>query len=221
MWDDHRLLTQIAAALFTLAVAVVLYAAVALVIRMPAFALNQVRVSGEIAHTTREQVHAIAGELRGTFFTLDLEQARAAFEKLPWVRRAQVRRAWPDRLEVALEEHVALARWHDVGLVNTRGRDHAALPAVPADAGCGRSRAGRSAAERAPRVAAAARRRAHPGAGSAGRGEPPRALRERVPAYCPAPARAPPHRPALPQRLRGARARPALGRARRVKNPAR
>jgi cell division protein FtsQ len=131
MWDDHRLLTQIAAALFTLAVAVVLYAAVALVIRMPAFALNQVRVSGEIAHTTREQVHAIAGELRGTFFTLDLEQARAAFEKLPWVRRAQVRRAWPDRLEVALEEHVALARWHDVGLVNTRGeRFHAASAAA-------------------------------------------------------------------------------------------
>jgi cell division protein FtsQ len=130
MWDDHRLLNQAAAALFTLAVAIALYAAIVLVIRMPVFAFHQLRVSGAIAHTTREQVQTIAGELRGTFFTLDLEQARAGFEKLPWVRRAQVRRAWPNRLEVALEEHVALARWHDVGLVNTYGeRFHAATAA--------------------------------------------------------------------------------------------
>jgi cell division protein FtsQ len=131
MWDDHRLLNQIAAALVTFAAAVALYAAAALVIRMPVFELDHLRVSGEIAHTTREQVQAIAGELRGTFFTLDLEQARAAFEKLPWVRRAQVRRAWPDGLEVALEEHVALARWQDVGLVNTHGERFAAASAAP------------------------------------------------------------------------------------------
>jgi cell division protein FtsQ len=133
MWDDHRLLNQIAAALCALAALSVVYAAVVLVVRLPVFALGQVRVTGEIAHTTRNQVAAIAGELRGTFFTLDLEQARAAFEKLPWVRRAQVRRAWPDRLDVTVEEHVALARWHDVGLVNTHGEvfqaaSSAALP---------------------------------------------------------------------------------------------
>jgi cell division protein FtsQ len=32
-----------------------------------------------------------------------------------------VRRVWPDRLAVRLEEHVALARWGDAGLVNTHG----------------------------------------------------------------------------------------------------
>jgi cell division protein FtsQ len=121
MWDDRRLLNQIAAALYTLAGLVIIYGAIMGLAGMPVFALEQVRVSGDIAHTTREQVRAITGELHGTFFTLDLEQARSAFEKLPWVRRAQVRRAWPDALEVTLEEHVALARWHDVGLVNTHG----------------------------------------------------------------------------------------------------
>jgi cell division protein FtsQ len=121
MWDDHRLLNQIAAGLSTLALLVVAYAAIVLIARLPVFALEHIRISGEISHTTREQVDAITGELRGTFFTLDLEQARAAFQKLPWVRQAQVRRAWPDALEVTLEEHVALARWHDVGLVNTHG----------------------------------------------------------------------------------------------------
>lgn len=126
MWDDHRLLNQIAGALFALAVLLVLYAALIVVIRMPVFDFGQVRVSGDITHTTREQVESITAELRGTFFTLDLEQARASFEKLPWVRRAHVRRTWPDALEVALEEHVALARWRDVGLVNTVGERFAA-----------------------------------------------------------------------------------------------
>ena len=40
---------------------------------------------------------------------------------MPWVRSAMLRRVWPDRLEVALEEHVALARWRDTALVNDRG----------------------------------------------------------------------------------------------------
>jgi cell division protein FtsQ len=131
MWDDHRLLNQIAGALFGLCALTLAYAAVVTVIRLPAFAFREVRVSGGIAHTTREQVEAIARDLQGTFFTLDLEEARARFEKLPWVRGATVRRAWPDALDVSLEEHVPLARWQDVGLVNTHGeRFAAATPAV-------------------------------------------------------------------------------------------
>jgi cell division protein FtsQ len=60
-------------------------------------------------------------ELVGNFFTLDLEQARAAFEKLPWVRKANVRRQWPSRLIVDLEEQVAVARWDDSALINPYG----------------------------------------------------------------------------------------------------
>ena len=37
-----------------------------------------------------------------------------------------LRRQWPDRLEVALEEHVPLARWGSTALVNTHGEVFAA-----------------------------------------------------------------------------------------------
>jgi cell division protein FtsQ len=51
-----------------------------------------------------------------------------------------VRRVWPDRLEVTLEEHVALARWGDTGLVNVQGerfagKSDAALPLLAGPAG--------------------------------------------------------------------------------------
>lgn len=122
MWDDHRLLNQIASFLYALGAVCVLYAVLMVVVRLPIFPLREVRVSGQIAHTTREQVDAIVRQqLRGNFFTLDLERTRLVFEKLPWVRKANLRRAWPDRLEVSVEEHVALARWRDIGLVNTYG----------------------------------------------------------------------------------------------------
>jgi cell division protein FtsQ len=49
--------------------------------------------------------------LAGNFFSVDLARSRAAFESVPWVRRAVVRRVWPDRLAVRLEEHRAVALW--------------------------------------------------------------------------------------------------------------
>lgn len=122
MWDNHRLLDQIATALYTLAAAAIVYALVSAGIRSPVFALREIEVTGDTARTTRAQVQALAErELRGTFFTLELEQASATFVKLPWVRVAQVRRVWPDRLHVSVQEHVPLARWNGKALVNLQG----------------------------------------------------------------------------------------------------
>jgi cell division protein FtsQ len=86
---------------------------------------------------SRGQVeHVAKTALTGNFFTVDLDSVRNAFERLPWVRRAEVRRVWPDGLELALEEHVAVARWqHAEGeptLVNSHGEVFVAL--APANA---------------------------------------------------------------------------------------
>ena len=71
---------------------------------------------------TRAQVETIVrNEMKGTFFTLNLPTVRRAFEKLPWVREVNLRRHWPARLEVTVIEHVPLARWGNVALVNTHG----------------------------------------------------------------------------------------------------
>jgi cell division protein FtsQ len=44
---------------------------------------------------------------------MDLAAARRAFESVPWVRKAIVRREFPNRLRVLLQEHRAVALWGD------------------------------------------------------------------------------------------------------------
>jgi cell division protein FtsQ len=47
---------------------------------------------------------------------------RAAFESVPWVRKASVQREWPNKLRVTLEEHVVLGTWGDHGrLISVKG----------------------------------------------------------------------------------------------------
>ena len=112
MWDEPRLLNTAANALFALALALVAYAAAAMVANSPAFPLRAIRIQGDLEHVSRGKiVDALQGRVSGTFFSVDVEAIRSMFQTLPWVRRAEVRRRWPDRLEVRLEEHVALARW--------------------------------------------------------------------------------------------------------------
>jgi cell division protein FtsQ len=127
MWDRPDILNRVANALFAAACMLVAYSALHYIVRLPVFALREVRVTNVLLHVTPAQVETVvAHELAGNFFTLDLERARAGFEKLPWARKVNVRRQWPDRLEVALEEHIPLGRWGSAGLVDIYGESFAA-----------------------------------------------------------------------------------------------
>jgi len=122
VWDNPRLLNMAANSLFAAAIVILGFAATQLVVTSPLFPLREIIVKGDLAHTGRADLEiATRGRVAGNFFAADLAAIRAGLEQIAWVRRADVRRVWPDRLEVTLEEHVALARWGDAGLVNTFG----------------------------------------------------------------------------------------------------
>jgi cell division protein FtsQ len=122
MWNNVRALNRISGAVFALTILMLVSGAAWRAAQFDTFAVREIDVVGDITHVTREQVETIVfSELEGTFFTVDLAGAQAAFEKLPWVRRVDVRRRWPNRLEVAVEEHRELARWGNSALVNRYG----------------------------------------------------------------------------------------------------
>lgn len=76
------------------------------------FAISRIDVAGETAHMTEAglRVHVLP-KLKGNFFTMQLEQAREVFQAQPWVKQAVVRRTFPNRLLVQVQEHQEVAYW--------------------------------------------------------------------------------------------------------------
>jgi cell division protein FtsQ len=123
---DVRAMNATALALAGVAALALLAAAVLWMVRQPAFALRSIRVEGEVTRNSVATLRAnAAARLGGNFFTLDLAAAQRAFETVPWVRQAVVKRIWPNRLAVRLEEHHPAALWGNDGvtdqLVNSHG----------------------------------------------------------------------------------------------------
>lgn len=115
-------LCQVARVLTWGALGLLAYGAASWVVAQSWFALHTLEVKTPAVHVTEAQVRLVAErQVRGTFFTVDLEHVRASLEKLPWVREARVERRWPDTLVVSLTEHVPLARWNDDALVSQAG----------------------------------------------------------------------------------------------------
>lgn len=122
MWDSPRLLNLAADALYLaaalLAVAILWHAA----LRAPHTPLRAVALTGDLAHVDAQAVHGqLAGRVAGNFFGVNLEQVRSLVAELPWVRRVEVRREWPDRLVVRIEEHRPLGLWSGGRLVSEHG----------------------------------------------------------------------------------------------------
>jgi len=122
MWDRPDTLNRVADFMIACAMLLGLYGALHYLVRLPLFPLREVRLTHAVSLVSRDQLELlIQREVRGNFFTVDLAALRAAFARLPWVRNVSMRRTWPDRLEVTLEEHAPLARWGDSALVNSHG----------------------------------------------------------------------------------------------------
>jgi cell division protein FtsQ len=122
---DIKLMNAVATGLFAALVLMLLGAAVAWAVRLPMFAIRGVSVVGDVSHYNALTLRAnVMPRLTGNFFTLDVNAARKVFETMPWVRQAIVRRDFPNRLKVQLQEHQAVAYWGPEGdsrLVNSFG----------------------------------------------------------------------------------------------------
>ena len=131
MWNRPQLLNALADLLTLVAAAALLGAAAVWLVRVPSLPVREVVFAEPLSHTRRAEIEQVLpAALRGNFLSLNLEGVRGALEKLPWVRKAEVRRVWPAKLEVRVEEHKPMARWGEGRgeLVNSYGEVFSALP---------------------------------------------------------------------------------------------
>jgi cell division protein FtsQ len=127
MWHDTKTLNTTSAVLMGSLVLILMSAGIWWVAQRPMFSLKVIRVEGvadhPLLHVNPLTIKSTAlPRLRGNFFTANLDAVRQAFELVPWVHRASVRREWPNRLVVELEEYQPLGTWGDEGrLVSVSG----------------------------------------------------------------------------------------------------
>jgi cell division protein FtsQ len=133
MWHNSRMLMTLANALIAMAAVGLLTLFGWWLVQRPMFVLREVVIQPlegrSLTHASPQLLKQSAQGLvqsqpRGpglNFFTVDLNAVRSQFEAVPWVRHASVRRIWPNRLLVQIEEHRALALWGDAQLINTFG----------------------------------------------------------------------------------------------------
>jgi len=122
---DIRLMNAAASLLLVAGGLMCLMAGVWWLARLPVFALQAITVEGEVTRNNPLTLKTnVVPHLNGNFFTLDLAQAREAFEAVPWVRTAVVHREFPNRLRVCLLEQQPLALWGEEGsstMLNQQG----------------------------------------------------------------------------------------------------
>jgi cell division protein FtsQ len=125
-----RLMNGLAVLFAALAALILLGGGIYWLAQRPYFALRAIDVRGELQHVTSASVRAaVAGRLKGNYFTIRLDETRRLLETVPWVAHASVRRVWPDRLLVTLVEHRALGVWDDGRLLSDAGELFIANPA--------------------------------------------------------------------------------------------
>lgn len=116
MWNDTLLLNRLTRALLAIALVLVAWGGVKWLAARSEFAFRTIAITNERGEdlqrvNTTNLAELVLPRLKGTFLNMNLEDARQAFEGVPWVRRASIRRQWPNRLVVRLEEHRPLALW--------------------------------------------------------------------------------------------------------------
>ncbi|SDQ98167.1 cell division protein FtsQ [Pseudoxanthomonas sp. CF385] len=85
--------------------------------------LSKLRVQGEFARVDTAQLREVVlPHAKRGFFAVRLDDAKHAVERLPWVERAEVRKRWPDVLEIRVIEHKPFARWGKDKLLSEHGR---------------------------------------------------------------------------------------------------
>ena len=122
---DVRLMNATAWVLYAVFLSILLGALLSWAANRATFSIGAITVTGDVSHNNAITLRAnVMPKVGGSFLTLDLAQAKQAFEAVPWVRRAVVKREFPNRLKVVLQEHQPVAYWGPEGdsrLLNSFG----------------------------------------------------------------------------------------------------
>lgn len=84
--------------------------------------IRHVRIEGRFRYLERDEVRkALLSMVKTDFFSADVQAIHRTTVTIPWVETAEVKRVWPDAIDIRIEEQTPVVRWGDKSLLNERG----------------------------------------------------------------------------------------------------
>ncbi len=84
--------------------------------------IEHYELAGDLHFLQAEEVDQVLSHYFGaSFWQVELDVIQSELVRLEWVSQAVVKRHWPNRLYVEVEEQVPVARWGGAGLINQVG----------------------------------------------------------------------------------------------------
>lgn len=91
-----------------------------------------VDVKGNLNYVSQREVQKrLEPYLVNKFLEVDLSVVSDELKDMPWVEHAEVRRVWPNKIEIVIKEQLPVARWGDDSLLNSAGETFAVPDLAP------------------------------------------------------------------------------------------
>lgn len=84
--------------------------------------VKYVRTGGVFQHLTKDEIkNTVLPLVQAGFLATDMQAVHDAVTKLPWVEGVEVKRVWPDAIDIRVREKTAFARWGENSLITEQG----------------------------------------------------------------------------------------------------
>lgn len=84
------------------------------------FAVQKIEIKGDLVHVTEDELQSDFSPLMGTnLLNIPLSKVLEIVLSSEWVANAEIRKIWPNTLQVLVYEHAPLAYWGDRQLIST------------------------------------------------------------------------------------------------------
>lgn len=83
------------------------------------FAINKIDIQGDLKNTSQVELQQEFSPLLGrSLLGLSVKEALQTVLSSPWIESAEVRKVWPNTLQVIVHEYVPLAYWRDGQIIS-------------------------------------------------------------------------------------------------------
>ena len=83
--------------------------------------LTHIEVHQSTPHLVLSELNTHINALKQPFFNLDLAQSRQRLQSMPWVKRAHIKRVWPNTLKINLDTYTPVAQFNDAYWFESNG----------------------------------------------------------------------------------------------------